>query len=116
MSESSNKPRRAIPLRDDELLFTVAMAAAFFDLTSSMLRHREQYLFDKDGNQLAINRTVGKQRRYSLNDILKIAHALRRADKMTDRQLRLIVLRVDAFKEPVKKHRLRYRKGNNIME
>ena len=97
-------------------MFSLSMAAAFFDMTPRMLRWREQYLFDKSGERIEIKRSEGNKRRYSLNDILKIAHALRRLDKMTDRQLRLIILRVDAFKEPVKKHRLRYRKGNNVTE
>jgi len=116
MSESSSSKKRVIPLRDNELLFTQAMAAAFFDMTANALRKKEKYLFDNMGNPIVAARTEGNRRRYSLNDILKIAHALRRVDKMTDRQLRLIVLRVDAFKEPVKKHRLRYRKGRNVME
>jgi uncharacterized Ntn-hydrolase superfamily protein len=89
------------------------MAGAFFDVTAKAFRQKEQYFLDHDGNPIETLRTQGGRRRYSLNDILKIAHALRRANKMTDRQLRLIVLRVDAFKEPVKKHRLKYRKGDN---
>ena len=89
-------------------MYTQGMAAAFFDLTSNTFRSKEKFITDVE-----IRRTPAGTRIYSLNDILKIAHALRRANKMTDRQLRLIVLRVDAFKEPVKKHRLRYRKGNN---
>jgi len=92
------------------------MAAAFFDMSGQSLRKKEKYLFDSFGQPLEIPRGPGGYRSYSLNDILRIAHALRRADKMTDRQLRLIVLRVDAFKEPIKKHRLRYRKGNNGKE
>ena len=113
MSEAFRRPRRrpAI-LRDNELLFTTAMAAAFFDVTAKAFRQKEQYFIDHDGNPIETLRSSGGQRRYSLNDILKIAHALRRANKMTDRQLRLIVLRVDAFKEPVLKHRMKYRKGN----
>jgi len=111
MSEPSK--RRGIPLRDDELLFSVSMASAFFDISPAALRKKEKYLYDKMGNPIVISKTSGGDRRYSLNDILKIAHALRRANKMTDRQLRLIVLRVDAFKEPVLKHRLKFRKGNN---
>jgi len=107
MSESYKRPKRVIHLRDNDLLFSQGMAAAFFDLTAQALRKKEQYLGD-----IEIQRTPGGERRYSLNDILKIAHALRKANKMTDRQLRLIVLRVDAFKEPVKKHRMKYRKGN----
>ena len=100
----------ALPWNDDQPRFTQAMAAAFFDLTAGSLRKKEKYFYDKNGNKLEITR-VGTSRHYSLNDILKIAHALRRADKMTDRQLRLIILRVDAFKEPVKKHRKKFRKG-----
>ena len=113
MSEGYKRPKRTIKLRDDELIFTTEMAAAFFDVTSQNFRKKEQYFLDANGNPLQIHKTPGGYRRYSLNDILRIAHALRRANKMTDRQLRLIVLRVDAFKEPIKKHRLRYRKGNN---
>ena len=116
MSESSSKRRRGAPLRDDEPLFTTEMAAAFFDTSPKALRMRERFCFESNGDPIIIRRTEGGRRRYSLNDILKIAHSLRRHDKMTDRQLRLIVLRVDAFKEPVLKHRLRYRKGNNTME
>lgn len=113
MSEPYKRPKRVIRIRDDDLMFSQGMAAAFFDLTPQSLRKKEKYLFDAMGKPLEIGRTAGGDRRYSLNDILRIAHSLRRANKMTDRQLRLIVLRVDAFKEPVKKHRLRYRKGDN---
>lgn len=113
MSESfsSNKKWRRTPPRDDIRMFSQAMAAAFFDVSPQSLRDKEKYLFDKNGNPIEIYRTEGAHRKYSLNDILVIAHALRRVDKMTDRQLRLIVLRVDAFKEPIKRHRLKYRKG-----
>mgnify|MGYP003352811291 CR=1 FL=1 len=113
MSEAYKRPKRVIKLRDDELIFTQEMAASFFDVTSQTFRKKEKYFLDHNGQPIEIHRTPGGYRRYSLNDILKIAHALRRANKMTDRQLRLIVLRVDAFKEPIKKHRMRYRKGNN---
>lgn len=113
MSEAYKRPKRVIRLRDDEKLFSVGMAAAFFDITAHALRMKEKHLFDVDGNKIEISRTPGGDRRYSLNDILQIAHSLRRSNKMTDRQLRLIILRVDAFKEPVLKHRLRFRKGDN---
>ena len=113
MSDPSKRSKRTPRLRDDDLLFTQGMAASFFDLTPAALRFKEEFLYDSLGNQIEINRTPGGKRRYSLNDILIIAHALRRVNKMTDRQLRLIVLRVDAFKEPIKKHRKRYRKGSN---
>jgi len=111
MSEAYKKKKDSLKLRDDKPLFTVAMAAAFFDLSSQSLRQKEQYLFDSFGEPIVISRTPGGDRRYSLNDILKIAHALRRMNKMTDRQLRLIILRVDSFKEPIKKTTLKYRKG-----
>jgi hypothetical protein len=99
-----------VPFKDDDRRFTVAMAAAFFDLNASAFRKKEKFLYDKKGEKIEIGRN-GTHRSYSLNDILRIAHALRRSDKMTDRQLKLIVLRVDAFKEPVKKHRKKFRKG-----
>jgi hypothetical protein len=108
MSESSKK--RIIPVRDDVPMYSQGMAAAFFDLTAGALRFKEQYFKDS----VDVQRTAAGTRIYSLNDILKIAHALRRANKMTDRQLRLIVLRVDAFKEPIKHRRLKYRKGDKI--
>jgi len=95
-------------LRDDMLLYNQSMAAAFFDLNPAAFRFKERYYKDFFQPQ----RNSAGQRVYSLNDILKIAHLLRRLNKMTDRQLRLIVLRVDAFKEPIKKHRLKYRKGS----
>lgn len=112
MSETPS--RRHYERRDDDPVFTQGMAAAFFDLTPEAFRRKEEsgYFIDGTGNPLVIRRSPGGLRRFSLNDILKIAHALRRQNKMTDRQLRLIILRVDAFKEPVKKHRKRYRKGN----
>ena len=113
MSEQPSRLER-LARRDDDPVFTLGMAAAFFDLQPQAFRKKETsgYFTERDGTPLTIRRTTGGERRYSLNDILKIAHSLRRLNKMTDRQLRLIILRVDAFKEPVKKHRKRYRKGN----
>jgi len=89
------------------------MAAAFFDLTSQGLRAKERqgYFVDGRGNPIVIFKTEGGERRYSLNDIWRITQALKRQNKMTDRQHQLITLRIDAFKEPIKKHRKRYRKG-----
>jgi hypothetical protein len=113
MSEVYKRPKRVIKLRDDDPIFSLGMAAAFFDISAQLLRKKEKYFLDKDGSPLQFQRTPAGTRRYSLNDIIRIAHALRRYDKLTDRQLNLIVLRVDAFKEPIKKHRIRYRKGNN---
>jgi len=105
MSEASSK--RPV-IRDDLAIYTQGMAAAFFDLTPEAFRFKERYY----KHVFEPQRTAAGTRIYSLNDILKIAHTLRKDNKMTDRQLRLIVLRVDAFKEPVKKHRKKYRKGN----
>lgn len=110
MSERSSQQN----YRDDEPIFSQAMAAAFFDLTPQAFRAKERagYFKDAQGNPFTIFKTPGGERRYSLNDIWRIAHALRRQNKMTNRQLRVITLRVDAFKEPIKKHRKRFRKGN----
>ena len=112
MSDKSS--RGALARRDDEPVFTLGMAAAFFDLTPESFRRKEflGYFLEYDGTPINIHRTPGGERRFSLDDLQKIAHSLRRLDKMTDRQLRLIILRIDAFKEPIKKHRKRYRKGN----
>ena len=116
MSDPSSEPRvrQRHVRRDDDPVFGQSMAAAFFDTTSENFRRKEIYFLDRNGDPLIIHREGPKGiRKYSLNDILRIAHALRRLNKMTDRQLRLIVLRVDAFREPIKKHRRRYRKGDN---
>jgi len=98
---------------DDEPRFSQSMAAAFFDLTGQGLKAKERagYFVDARGNPIEIAKSPGGERQYSLNDIWRIAHALRRQNKMTNRQLQVITLRVDAFKEPVKKHRKRFRKG-----
>ena len=107
MSEASK--RRKPVIRDNIPAYSQGMAAAFFDLSPEAFRYKERYYKD----EVEIQRSAAGTRMYSLNDILKIAHALRRANKMTDRQLRLIVLRVDSFKEPIKSHRLKYRRGYN---
>jgi hypothetical protein len=112
MSEAYKRPKRVIPVRDDIPMYTQGMAAAFFDLTPETFRAKEVHY----GKTIEIRRSPAGTRMYSLNDILRIAHFLRKVNKMTDRQLRLIVLRVDAFKEPIKKHRMKYRKGNNPHE
>lgn len=111
----SDKPSRgALARGDDDPVFGLSTAAAFFDLSPQSFRRKEWlgYFLEYDGTPITIRRTPGGERRFSLNDLQKIAHSLRRLDKMTDRQLRLIILRIDAFKEPIKKHRKKYRKGN----
>jgi len=113
MSEPSSKRPYGIARRDDDPVFSSSMAAAFFDLGPASFREKERlgYWVESNGEPIKIRRSEGGVRMFSLNDILKIAHSLRRLNKMTDRQLRLIVLRVDAFKEPVKKNRKKFRKG-----
>ena len=108
MSEVSKRPQRTPSIRDSIPMYTQGMPAAFFDLRPEAFRAKERHY----KNHIDIQRSAAGTRMYSLNDILKIAHFLRKVDKMTDRQLRLIILRVDAFKEPIKKSRKRYRKGN----
>ena len=110
--QSSSKYTRHIR-KDDDPVFTAGMAAAFFDLTthSFLMKERLGYWQNADGTPIVIARTKGGDRRFSLNDLQKIAHSLRRQNKMTSRQMKLIILRIDAFKEPIKKHRNRYRKG-----
>ena len=118
MSELSSERQKyeRTSRKDSDAVFTVSMAAAFFDLSATAFRQKEVlgYWVEKDGTPIYIRRTSGGDRRFSLDDIAKIAHSLRRLNKMTDRQFRLITLRIDAFKEPVKKHRKRYRKGDSV--
>lgn len=113
MSDQSSSGYTRHIRRDDDPVFTAGMAAAFFDLTtqSFLMKERLGYWQNPDGTPIVIARTKGGDRRFSLNDLQKIAHSLRRLNKMTSRQMKLIILRIDAFKEPIKKHRNRYRKG-----
>ena len=85
------------------------MAAAFFDLSPQAFRAKERsgYFVSADNDDLTPRRNPGeeakgyKHRVYSLYDIRRIAHALRYHGKMTDRQLRLVIMRIDAFSEPL---------------
>ena len=100
---------------EKEPKFTQAMAAAFFDLRPEAFREKEKLgLFvSVDGEDLTPKRVGGekgikqtdsggyKHRRYSLYDIRRIAHALRMQNKMSDRQLRIVLMRIDAFSEPL---------------
>ena len=116
MSDQSSEPKKykRVIRQDDDPVFTLSMAAAFFDLSPLAFRQKETlgYWVESNGEPINIRRTPGGDRRFSLDDLSRIAHALRRQNKMTDRQFRLITLRIDSFKEPIKKHRKRYRKGN----
>jgi hypothetical protein len=113
MSDQSSSGYTRHIRKDDDPFFTAGMAAAFFDLTpqSFLMKERLGYWQNFDGTPLVVSRTKGGDRRFSLNDLQAIAHSLRRQNKMTSRQMKLIILRIDAFKEPIKKHRNRYRKG-----
>jgi len=93
--------------------FTQSMAAAFFDLSPGAFRMKENagYFVSVDGEDLTPVRSYtddinednvkNKHRKYSLYDIRRIAHALRANGKMSDRQLRIVVMRLDAFSEPL---------------
>jgi|GEM_PF-3159699 predicted Zn-dependent protease len=112
-----------IPL-EKEPRFTQSMAAAFFDLSPGALRKKEidGYFVSDDNENLSPKRETTekggyKHRRYSLYDIRRIAHALRAHGKMSNRQLRLVIMRIDSFAEPVFKRNRKnlykvYRKPN----
>jgi len=86
------------------------MAAAFFDLTPAALRAKEQdgQFVSVDKDDLTPTRGIDdkpskghKHRRYSLYDIRRLAHAFRAQGKMSDKQLKLIIMRLDSFSEPI---------------
>jgi hypothetical protein len=77
------------------------MAAAFFDLTPQAFRMKEL----RGDFQVPERTSKSKHRRYSLKDLRQIAYSLRENSKIGDRQLKLIILRLDAFEEPLKKRR-----------
>lgn len=95
--------------------FTQSMAAAFFDLSPGAFRMKEVhgYFVSADQDDLTPKRGLDfteeresdnggyKHRRYSLHDLRRIAHALRAQGKMSDRQLRLVIMRLDSFAEPI---------------
>lgn len=87
--------------------FTQSMAAAFFDLTPDAFRQKEAKgnFVSIDGENVTPPRktdNVGYQhRKYSLYDIRRIAHALRANNKISDRQLKIIIMRIDSFSEPI---------------
>ena len=103
---------------EKEPRFTQSMAAAFFDLTPNAFRMKEKrgYFVSIDDEELTPERGKTekgghKHRRYSLHDLRRIAHALRARGKMSDRQLRLVIMRIDAFAEPIfKRNRKNYYK------
>jgi len=94
--------------------FTQAMAAAFFDLSPDGFRKKEARgdFVNVEGEDLSLIRgdTTNiktdnggyKHRKYSLYDIRRIAHALRTNGKISNRQLRIIIMRIDSFAEPLK--------------
>ena len=109
---------------EKEPRFTQSIAAAFFDLTPGAFRMKEAegYFVSIDNEDLSPKREQTENggythRKYSLHDLRRIAHALRARGKMSDRQLRLVVMRLDAFAEPIFKRNRKnlykvYRKPN----
>lgn len=98
---------------EEEQKFTQSMAAAFFDITPIAFRHKEQkghfvnvenedVTPERDGGSIYTDNGGYKHRKYSLVDLRRIAHALRANDKLSDRQLRIVIMRIDAFSEPLK--------------
>jgi hypothetical protein len=84
------------------------MAAAFFDITPSALRMKEYhgYFVNVQNEDLSVKRTKTKNggyehRKYSLYDLRRIAHSFRAHGKLSDRQLSLIIMRLDSFAEPI---------------
>ena len=105
-----------------EAKFTQSMAAAFFDLTPGAFRMKERdgYFVSIDNEDLAPKREKTESggyehRKYSLHDLRRIAHALRAHGKMSDRQLKIVIMRIDAFAEPLlTKSRKRMHKAQRI--
>jgi hypothetical protein len=114
---------------EEDPKFSQLMAAMFFDLSSEAFRQKElrgnfeiknkEYIVPKRGKvfeEESITKKGGyKHRRYSLSDMRKIAYALRMNGKLSDRQLRLVIMRIDAFSEPLlKKNRKKLYKKYGI--
>lgn len=108
---SLKKPKRSkrrkndtLSEREQEPLFAVGMASLFFDRSPWAFRalESEGYFEDLQKRPLEIHRTPGGDRRFSLRDLRYIAHSLRRHNTIDDRQLRLVLRRLDSFKEPLK--------------
>ena len=85
--------------------FTITMAASFFDMSADALKKRElaHQFIDVNGINIEPVRLPSGARRYSLNDLRLIAHALRRGDHLTTPQFNVIINRIDAFSTPVKR-------------
>jgi hypothetical protein len=102
--------------------FTQSMAAAFFDLSSTAFRFKENqgYFINIENEDVTPKRGYTdngnkKNRKYSLQDLRKIAHALRSNGKLTNRQLKIVIMRIDAFSEPLlTKSRKRMHKAQRI--
>jgi hypothetical protein len=97
--------------------FTQSMAAAFFDLSPKAFRDKEikGHFISVDNENLSQERQKTdngghKHRKYSLHEIRRIAYALRNQGKLSDRQLKIVIMRLDAFAEPlfIRKQRRSY--------
>jgi hypothetical protein len=87
---------------------SIGQAAWFFDVTTQWLRWRERQglLKDETGELILPRRKSGSKkgggdRLYSLSDVRRIAHALRRAEVLDNEGLKSVLDRVDAFERPV---------------
>lgn len=92
----------------DERTFSISEAAGFFDKSPMWLRWRErQGVFTtSEGEPIVIARKPnekqgGGDRRYTLDNLREIAKALRRGNVIDNRQLEVVLQRVDAFEERV---------------
>lgn len=87
-------------------IFSIKMAALFFDLSAASIRRlQSEGIFTDDYGVPIIPRdplALSEPRRFSLSMIAQMAHAMRRSNRITNRQLRTILARVEAFSRPVK--------------
>lgn len=84
-------------------LFSAEQTASFFDLTYHDLRMREAKgdFIDLNGEPLVALRGKWNKKLYTLEQIREMAHSLRRLHAIGDRQLKVILTRIDVFSIPV---------------
>jgi hypothetical protein len=92
-------------LREEE--FSIGLTAkVFFDQTTQWLRWRARdgHLSDEDGEigtRRENQKAGGGDRMYTLNDVERIARALRRDRLIDDEGMEVILQRVEACRQPV---------------
>lgn len=96
--------------------FSIGKVAEFFlDRTPAWVRWRERQgiLVNESGEPIGSRRENSKigngDRFYTILDVRQIAHALRRANVLDDRGLRVVIQRIEAMEQPVFKKRRRKR-------